>query len=133
LTAASEIASVCGSELYLALVIPTSSTLPAKNASIGMLLPVTIKEILNILNKDAEKYISGKLAHFREKGIKAAGEVSRGDPVKMIEKIAKKNKVDLIVMGTHGKAGLNAFWSGSFAAKITNKINSSILFIPARK
>ena len=39
--------------------------------------------------------------------------VSRGEPVASIVETARSMDADLIVMGTHGKAGTSAFWAGS--------------------
>jgi nucleotide-binding universal stress UspA family protein len=109
------------------------NTLSANQISVGMLLPRTTKEVLNMIGTEAEGYIINKKNEIEKKGIKVTTEISYGYPDKIIIKIANKKEVNLIVIGTHGKAGLNAFWSGSIAAKIASKTKTSILFVPIPK
>ncbi len=132
LNAAMKIASFTKSEIYLAVVVPTSGTLPYKTSSIDVFLPSTVKEVLNLYKVNAEKYLSDKIKFLKTKGIKTRGEVKRGDPSRVISGIANKKEFDLTIIGTHGKAGLNAFWSGSVAAKITGRAHGAILFIPIK-
>ena len=52
----------------------------------------------------------------------------RGDPAPQV--VAAARGSDLIVIGTHGKAGMKAFWSGSVASKIITQTHHPILLIP---
>jgi len=59
------------------------------------------------------------LDHHREKGIKCVGEVLQGDDAaKEIADYASKNKIGMIVMGTHGYKGLEKTLMGSVADKV---------------
>jgi len=133
LETAVELASKCNAELFLVNVIPTMSSLPAKHTSVGMLLPNVTRKILELHENNIRELVLSKMDEISEKGIKVRAEISRGYPGKVINKIAKKEKINLIVIGTHGKAGLNAFWSGSIAAKIVKKSKIAMLFVPAMK
>jgi nucleotide-binding universal stress UspA family protein len=44
--------------------------------------------------------------------------------------IAERVRSDLIVLGTHGKTGTDAFWSGSIAPKISSKTSIPLLLVP---
>jgi nucleotide-binding universal stress UspA family protein len=44
-----------------------------------------------------------------------------GDPATMILRSAKENNCDLIVMGTHGRTGLNRLLMGSVAEEVVRK------------
>ena len=59
-------------------------------------------------------------------------EVLRGDPAEVIGEAAAVGQFDLIVIGTHGKIGTDAFWSGSVASKICLSCDTPLLLIPAR-
>jgi nucleotide-binding universal stress UspA family protein len=45
--------------------------------------------------------------------------------------LADSHDEDLIVLGTHGKAGINAFWAGSVAPKIVSQTRLPVLLVPA--
>lgn len=130
LEVAISIATACSAEIHLVNVIPTMNTLSAKQNPIGMLLPQTTKEVLKIQENEAEQYLAFKKVMIEKKGLKVTAEIRHGEPAKVINKIAGKNSINLIVIGTHGKAGLNAFWSQSIAAKITGRTKIAILFVP---
>ena len=130
LSSAIDVAFHCQAELYLMLVIPTQQTLSAKNSPGRIFMPSTINEVLNFFKTDTDKYLSDRIKQIEKNNINVSGEVARGDPAIVISNIAGKNDFDLVVVGTHGKAGLSALWAGSIAAKITGKTRSAILFIP---
>jgi len=56
--------------------------------------------------------------------------LERGDTVHEILKAAKKEKVDLIVMGTKGATGLRETFLGTIAEKIINQAHTLVLAIP---
>ncbi len=128
--AAAAIAKSCGSELYLAFVIPTLNTLPAEQTAVGVLLPGATREVLEIQENDAQDYLQKKKEEFQAKGLTVKTEICRGDPALGINRIANEYDIDLIVLGTHGRAGLSAFWAGSIGARITNRARAAILFVP---
>ncbi|NMC80239.1 MAG: universal stress protein [Chloroflexi bacterium] len=45
----------------------------------------------------------------------------------------EENDCDLIVVGTHGKAGLDAFWAGCVGAKISPLTAIPLLLVPVEK
>jgi len=125
-------ASVFSAKLFIMNVIPTMKTLSSYQTGIGILLPAATKEILNLQEEEAAEYIAEKKTAIEKLGIKVHAEICRGYTAETINTIADKHDINLIIIGTHGKAGLNAFWSGSVAAKITGKTTKSILFVPIR-
>ena len=46
---------------------------------------------------------------------------------------AEEFEADLIVMATHGKAGAQAFWSGSVCARVLSRSRASMLLVPAER
>jgi nucleotide-binding universal stress UspA family protein len=61
--------------------------------------------------------------------------LKEGEPFVEIIQIAKKNSADLIVMGTHGRSGLDHILFGSTAEKVVRKSPCPVLTIrlPGRK
>ena len=56
-----------------------------------------------------------------------------GDPFAKIEDIAEKKEIDLIVMGTNGKRGLEQLLVGSVAGKVLRSIECSVMTVQADK
>jgi nucleotide-binding universal stress UspA family protein len=62
-------------------------------------------------------------------GIEVEYDVRMGGIESVINTIAKKEKFDLIVMGTHGTSGLKEFFVGSNTYKVVHKANCPILSV----
>ena len=59
-------------------------------------------------------------------GYKTQTAVEEGDPKSKIIDQAKKWKADLIVMGSHGRKGLNRFLMGSVAETVSRHASCSV-------
>ncbi len=57
--------------------------------------------------------------------------LKQGD-AKTIIRVSKKAKADLIVLGTHGKTGTDAFWSGSVTPGVCAGCDVPILHVPVK-
>ena len=57
--------------------------------------------------------------------------VARGVPAERIVDYAEKNGVDLIVMGSLSKSGMDFFF-GSTVAKVLKKVNIPVLCVKSR-
>jgi nucleotide-binding universal stress UspA family protein len=60
-----------------------------------------------------------------------APEVLRGSTVAALLSRAQRLEVDLIVMASHGRAGLSAFLSGSVAPRLMKKVKGPLLLVRA--
>jgi nucleotide-binding universal stress UspA family protein len=69
---------------------------------------------------------------LQAEGIKATADVRRGDPAMVIIDAAEQTRADLIVLATHGKTGMNAFWSGSATPNVTSRSVIPLLLVPVR-
>lgn len=131
LPAAIELASAFHATVHLALVIPTLATLSGGQAASGMLLPTTMRAVLDLAQQEASDYLEQLLAQCRSKGIDATAEILRGDPAPMVLKLAERLNSDLIVMASHGRAGLDALLTGSVAARIAGHMERALLLMRA--
>lgn len=86
-----------------------------------------------MLADNAEDYLSDLKKGLTSKNIKATSETNRDDPEDAIIKSSLNINADLIVLGTHGKTGLDAFWSGSVTARICRQVHKPILLVPIKK
>ncbi|MFY1113374.1 MAG: universal stress protein [Methanosarcinaceae archaeon] len=106
-----ELAKLSGATVYALYVVDTPSTI-SETWTLGK------EMIYEVMRKDGEKAVSK---------IKKLGEASRvevkevildGYPSSEIIDFAENNNIDLIVMGTLGKTGLEKFLIGSVAEKV---------------
>jgi nucleotide-binding universal stress UspA family protein len=128
-----EIARACGAALHLAVVIPRFATLSGELKVSSRMLPATASRMLEMASQDAQESIQADLTSLHEQGFIASAHVLRGDPAKTIIKAAAAAKVDLIVLATHGKKGMEAFWAGSVANKICSQSKAPLLLVPVFK
>jgi nucleotide-binding universal stress UspA family protein len=133
LDVAADLANAMGADLHLVRVVPTLSTLKAREAAAGTLLPATTNAILEMEEEEAVNYLDEKLKQLYTRGILASAEVERGDPAQEVVKSATNQKADLIVLGTHGKKGMDALWAGSVAPLIVDRTHLPILLVPVRR
>lgn len=94
------------------------------------MFPTTATKLLEMEYEDAEEFIKTETKTLRSQGIAASGHVLRGDPAEMITNAAKTGNVDLIVLATHGKTGMKAFWEGSVAHRIYSFSRVPLLLTP---
>ena len=130
LPAAEALAKAYGAELDLLCVIPTLGTLSGEQAAVSNMLPATSTVYLDIAEEIALEHFQGHLDAFKKAGIPATAEIARGDPAPVIAKTAEKIDADLILFGTHGRAGLDAFWNRSVAASVARRTAIPLLLIP---
>ncbi|GAB4155552.1 MAG: universal stress protein [Planctomycetota bacterium] len=67
-------------------------------------------------------------AQFPE--VNSRSSVAFGDPVDSVLRFCRNERVGIVVLATHGKSGIEAFWSGSLAAKLLPHLNVPCLIVP---
>jgi nucleotide-binding universal stress UspA family protein len=85
------------------------------------------------LMETSQKYMDNLTAEFKRKGIDIQTVIEQGDAAEGIINYAKKNKVDLIVITTHGRSGFGRFFLGSVASKVISFSPVPVLVIPPDK
>ncbi|MGC8490385.1 MAG: universal stress protein [Syntrophobacteraceae bacterium] len=130
LTIAARFATLCQAQLHLVMVVDTYSTLSGEKAAAAKMLPGTTCALLDLYEQDAEKYLHARLASLQAEGLSATAAVRRGEPVTAIVDFARQVKADLLVLGTHGKTGMDAFWSGSTTPGLTSRAEIPLLLVP---
>jgi nucleotide-binding universal stress UspA family protein len=128
-----ELASALHADLHLLTVINTLSTLSGAEAATGMLLPSATTLMLEIAEEDAMERLDEKAEALRKQGFNVSLDVHRGDPVEWIVKDSETHSCDLIVLGTHGRRGMNAFWAGSSAPRVPGMTKKPLLLIPVHE
>jgi nucleotide-binding universal stress UspA family protein len=129
LEVASALAKAFSSEMHLVSVVPTIGTLESERARTGILLPSAMRAILEIDQAAGKERLDVLAAPYRERGIAVFGEVLRGETVASVVKRADALDSGLVVMTTHGNAGLAAFLEGSVAQRVAARIRVPLLLV----
>jgi universal stress protein A len=102
----------------------------------GWYVPHTsMDEMYKDIEKSAEKEL-GRFGLEESRGMKGIERiVLKGVPHTEIVKFAKDNKIDLIIMGTHGRKGMGRILFGSTAAQVVRFAPCPVLAVrlPAYK
>ncbi len=124
------IASKSDAEILALNVVDTSSLigLPAEDLTF---------RVTEILKEEAHKslnHIESLVEEFKkekgiDKDIKLIKESKEGSPADVILKTVEEEGVDLIVMGTSGKHGLDRFLLGSVTEKVVRSANCPVLAV----
>jgi nucleotide-binding universal stress UspA family protein len=130
LAAAEDWARLCGAALHLAAVVPTPGTLGGEQAAAGRLLPLSMTALLDLDEASLAAYLQRHVQRLERAGLHVTAESERGDPAVLLIASAERVQADLIVLGTHGRAGLDAFWSGSLTPKVVSRTRIPLLMVP---
>ncbi len=131
LPAAVELARLCAAPMRLLMVVPTLTTLRGEDAAAGQLLPAATREMLDLAEREGAEYLQRQLLRMGAEGVDATAAIARGEPAAMISEAANDLKADLLVLGTHGSAGIQAFWTGSLGQRLIARLPASFLLAPA--
>jgi len=82
--------------------------------------------------EESEEYLCRHQERLKVKSVPATTDVRRGDPADEIVEDSVSLEVDLVVLGTHGTVGAEAFWTGSVAAKVARKTVTPVLLVPVK-
>lgn len=77
-------------------------------------------------------YLAGMVGKLSGEGINAKAAIAHGKAADEILDYAKKNKVDLIIMTTHGRSGVARWAMGSVADRIVRHTEAPVLVISSR-
>ncbi len=125
-----ELAKKCGSVLHLAIVVPGFRNLSGERAVSSRFLPGTTSKMLEISVRHADEYLQRLRLDLQALGFEASAHVLRGDPAAVINDFVGRFGIGLIVMATHGKSGIDAFWAGSVAHRVSSRNRTPLLLIP---
>jgi nucleotide-binding universal stress UspA family protein len=79
---------------------------------------------------DGEVVVDETTERAEQAGVEnVIGSVRQGPPSEVILDYAEETDIDLIVMGTHGRSGLNRHLLGSVTEKVVRRANPSVLTV----
>ena len=88
-----------------------------------------VSEWIATLNEDARRIESDAISKYADSGISIETKVLEGYPSAALLEVAKNEKADLIVMGSHGRTGLRRLWLGSVAESVVREATIPVLII----
>ncbi len=117
-----EIAKMSGATVHALYVVDTSSF-----SSIPM--DAGWEAMYEILKSEGNKAISYVKETGENTGVEVKEIIKEGHPSNEIIDFAENNNVDLIVMGTHGKSGIDRFLLGSVAEKVVRNSKIPVMVV----
>ena len=82
---------------------------------------------------DHQELVSGVERELRERGHPTSGRVVSGDAREAIIEIARVERVDLIVVGSHARTGIDKLLVGSVASHVVTHAPCSVLVVKRPK
>ncbi len=117
-----------GSELAEKALSYAKTIAKLKNSTV-VLFAVSLTIFVDRRDRLFSSYVEAKAKELNEEGIKATTATSYGDVAREILKYANGNKIDLIVMATHGYSRAKQWMFGSTAQKVLYGTEIPVLLI----
>ena len=118
------IASTSGAEIIALSVIENSLPMNLSGRE-------TVAEINELLNEETMANLK-KVENLRDEeglDVKITTKIAQGSPARTILEVAEEEDVDLIVIGSSGKSGLDILLMGSVADKVVNSAKCAVLVV----
>ena len=116
--------------LYILHVIPYN---PYEEFAGGFIGKENLEEIQKSIEEDLDNKYREHYVEKIEKGVRFEIVTKSGREDDEILKFAKQEKADLLVMGTHGRTGIEHVFFGSVAEKVLRHSPFPVFVIPDRK
>ena len=113
-------------KLYAVHVIPLREYYSSIPPAIDAEWVKAMEEHLRIESQETIAYVEEA---GREANIEIEPVILEGNPVNEIVDFAEKNDIDLIVMGTHGKTGIQKFLIGSVSENVVRHSERAVLVV----
>lgn len=87
------------------------------------------KKMYEIMTMESKKRLESAKTRLSKKGLKINIEVTFGNPVETIIKNCTEKKIDMVVVGSHGRHGAKKFLLGSVSSKIVQHAPCEVLVV----
>ncbi len=135
ITHAIELAKLTGAGLhavYVISIVSPHATLEIKSDSDTgsyRTIDASIEGLKKILRHEGDKAIKYIEEQAKTEGVDVTKWIMEGQPAKEILKLAEEESVDIIVMGTLGRSGIEKFLLGSVADKVVRGSRIPVLVV----
>jgi nucleotide-binding universal stress UspA family protein len=125
---ATELARQVRGRLLIAHVIPSVGPLGAE----GYMTPRMYEEMERAVRVSAQKQLDRLVARARKAGAATRGLLLSGAAPEAIARAARKERSDVVIVGTHGRTGLERLLAGSVASRIVGTAPCPVLTVRPR-
>ena len=98
----------------------------------GYLPPSVMQEMLTATRDAAAQSLKRLARSPQGKSVRISTLLAEGPAAAAIVRTAKKNRVDLVVMGTHGRTGVRRLLMGSVADRVIRTASCPVLVVGGR-
>lgn len=91
--------------------------------------PQSVERAYAEIHEEARRVVDAAVLRANKDGIAAQGRVFEGEPVYQIVTYARKINADAIVIGTHGRSGVNRLLMGSVAEGVLRSAPMPVLTV----
>jgi nucleotide-binding universal stress UspA family protein len=91
--------------------------------------PEQIQRLEDDIKKNAQDYLVKHVSRLKKDGITAEAQVTFGMASQTLTKYAEDNGVDLIIIATHGRSGINEWFWGSVAERVLKTSKIPVLMV----
>ena len=126
------LAEVRQSRGELLLVHVLAPVIPMAGAGEGYISPSVYEQMSKSARAWAQKQMDRLLAQAKPARVRARGMLLEGVAHEQIVRAAKRQRADVIVMGTHGRTGVARFFLGSVAARVAATAPCPVLTVRGR-
>jgi len=88
-------------------------------------------DLVESFEQMGEDAVDAAATRARDAGVEATGAVRTGSPHRAILDYAEDTGIDLVVMGTHGRTGLERYLLGSVTEKVVRTAEMPVLTVRA--
>lgn len=124
-----DLAQHLGSSVHLVMVVATPGTVSGERQALYQSLPVATRAALDLEEQEGCDYLERAAARLRGMGVPVTTEVRRGDTSSALADEAAEPGVGLVVVATHGRAGVQAIWAGSVTARLLTRTRAPLLLL----
>ena len=93
--------------------------------------PASYDELLAHARRAARQRLAAAVARVRRKGVVASAVFAEGLPADEVLRAARRQRADLLVLGTHGRTGFRRALMGSVAERVVSQARCPVLTVRA--
>lgn len=111
-------------------VLPFTRALAGKFESKVILLAVADAPEAEEYGRSMQTYLDGVVGQLRQAGLNAEALVTGSEPVQTILNVSESEAIDLIMIATHGRGGLDRLMVGSVADRVVQNTTAPVFLVP---
>ena len=127
------LAPLFSASVLLALAAPRAAEVEPGWQAVKRLLPSASRAVLDLSAVQGKAYLDMLRGRVEAAGVLVSSLLVRGEPQKALQRVIQREKIDLVILSTHGRTGLDAFLEGSVAPRIALQCRVPIIMVPAIK